>query len=324
MNFIRCKNCKSKVEKTEFQLICKNCNTKYNISDEIIIIEDNKDINLHTPSKLLDYYKLRDKRLYNDKYIKSDVEYYARLHSIDFSNFHAELLDPYIKGSRVVDLGSGQLPYINHFNSEIKEYYAIDLDINALKIAFENFTSKFSLYLIQNGVLNTPINDNSADIVISSEVIEHIEKPHDYLKEIYRICKPGGIISLSTPCAAIFFYPDTLLFLLKRPRRWFKQVNCHKYWEETLQYHPSIQPRHIKKWVEDAGFQIIKHKTRLIYYSNKIRLIWRLFSLLEKLGFKKAGRLFYQYILFWDNILNLNIPILKWMGTRQFLLCKKV
>jgi SAM-dependent methyltransferase len=46
---------------------------------------------------------------------------------------------------------------------------------------------------------NLPVQSNSADIVISLAVIEHLKDPQNFLSEIYRCLKPGGLIYLSTP-----------------------------------------------------------------------------------------------------------------------------
>ncbi len=48
------------------------------------------------------------------------------------------------------------------------------------------------------------------DIVVSSEVLEHLDHPKEYLQEIYRVMKEGGYLSLSTPCVSTYFYPHNL------------------------------------------------------------------------------------------------------------------
>lgn len=44
-----------------------------------------------------------------------------------------------------------------------------------------------------------PFENNSIDIIVSLAVIEHIENPDNFLSEIFRILKPGGIVYISTP-----------------------------------------------------------------------------------------------------------------------------
>lgn len=46
---------------------------------------------------------------------------------------------------------------------------------------------------------NLPINSNNFNIVICLAVLEHLRDPSNFLREIYRSLKPGGIVYLSTP-----------------------------------------------------------------------------------------------------------------------------
>jgi len=43
------------------------------------------------------------------------------------------------------------------------------------------------------------INDNSYDIVVCTEVLEHIVQPFDAVNELHRVLKSGGKIYISTP-----------------------------------------------------------------------------------------------------------------------------
>jgi 2-polyprenyl-3-methyl-5-hydroxy-6-metoxy-1,4-benzoquinol methylase len=49
--------------------------------------------------------------------------------------------------------------------------------------------------------LNEPILDYDGhfDVVIASEVIEHLENPRFTARELYRLCKPGGSVIITTP-----------------------------------------------------------------------------------------------------------------------------
>lgn len=64
-------------------------------------------------------------------------------------------------------------------------------------------TSKTVNKTKNNGVvadtLSLPFLDNSFDIVISSEMIEHTPNPENVIFELIRILKPGGYIVITTP-----------------------------------------------------------------------------------------------------------------------------
>ena len=322
---LRCKLCNGNLVRLSDKFICNHCSQAYTIESGIVLMEDkDKRTNLRIGDNLLDLHKLRDERKYYDSYIHSDVEYVARLHSVNFSNFHIKLLFPYISNSTIVDLGCGQIPYINSFPDTINTYYGLDLSKESLVIVQQNFKRKFPLVLVHHGIKDTPFHDNSVDIVLSSEVLEHLDDPISYLREINRILKDGGHLSLSTPCVSIYFYPVNLFSMLIKPRFWYKEVNAHRYWKEALSWHPGLQPSILRRWLVKAGFSIELHKSRLWYYGSPPKLVWSFFLFLEKMGVNSSYRMFGKYLELTNRLLASNLPVIKWCGIRQFVLVKKV
>lgn len=46
---------------------------------------------------------------------------------------------------------------------------------------------------------NNAIDDSSFDFVVCTEVLEHVRRPFEAVKEIERILRPGGMVFVSTP-----------------------------------------------------------------------------------------------------------------------------
>jgi SAM-dependent methyltransferase len=63
------------------------------------------------------------------------------------------------------------------------------------------------LLVIQGGVdaSGLPLPDSSADVVIMSELIEHLVDTDAAVDEAHRVLRPGGILLLSTPNLAAWF-----------------------------------------------------------------------------------------------------------------------
>lgn len=53
--------------------------------------------------------------------------------------------------------------------------------------------------IVDLNVNQLPYQENSFDVVTATEVIEHLENPRLFLRDINRVLKPGGLCVLSTP-----------------------------------------------------------------------------------------------------------------------------
>ena len=87
-------------------------------------------------------------------------------------------------GQRIVDVGCGDCPYGPIFRQRSCEYIACDFD------------GDVDVIIEQGQPLALP--DESADGVVSFQVLEHVWDLDHYLGECYRILKPGGWLLLST------------------------------------------------------------------------------------------------------------------------------
>ena len=101
-----------------------------------------------------------------------------------------------IRGT-VLEVGSGEGYGIAELSKHADHYIAVDK--YKTNIA-ENLhkKSKISFHQIDVPPL-TNINDASVDFVLTFQVIEHIQNDLDFLKEIYRVMKPGAKLILTTP-----------------------------------------------------------------------------------------------------------------------------
>ena len=64
----------------------------------------------------------------------------------------------------------------------------------------ENWNYRGLDYTDVNFELGTfPVENNSVDFAVSLAVIEHLRDPENFISEVYRCLKPGGVVYLSTP-----------------------------------------------------------------------------------------------------------------------------
>jgi len=77
----------------------------------------------------------------------------------------------------------------------------VALEYDPMNFAFlkDNLGGDRRAKLIQGSVLDVPLEDESVDAVMSTQVIEHIEDHERAASEFNRVLKPGGYAVISTP-----------------------------------------------------------------------------------------------------------------------------
>ncbi|MDH4027992.1 MAG: class I SAM-dependent methyltransferase, partial [Nitrospirota bacterium] len=88
----------------------------------------------------------------------------------------------------VLDFGSRTSPYKDLFNGKIKKFLMADLVSSGQK--------HVDVDIRPDGTLNMP--DGSVDVVLSLQVLEHVENIDTHLSEAKRVLKPGGLLWLTT------------------------------------------------------------------------------------------------------------------------------
>jgi SAM-dependent methyltransferase len=119
--------------------------------------------------------------------------------------------------SRVLDYGCAEAPY-RHFFPAGADFVAADLPGNPAA----------SLEL--NPDSTVPVPDEGFDVVLSTQVLEHVEDPRLYLAECFRVLRPGGQLLLSTH-GVFSYHPDP-----------------GDYWRWTC--------AGLRRAVEEAGFRV--------------------------------------------------------------------
>ena len=109
-------------------------------------------------------------------------------------------------GDRVLDLGCGEGRHLHGLCSiENIRLVGIDLCFNDLEktraglVGIAGGQTKQELSLVQGDALRLPFANNAFDVVICSEVLEHLDDYEEAVLEIKRILKPGGALAISVP-----------------------------------------------------------------------------------------------------------------------------
>ncbi len=104
-------------------------------------------------------------------------------------------------GCRLVDLGAGCFGTAQYLAEQIKlpaELFCVDYSKAARDIVVKALAGVSNFSYVVADVLDTPLRQAWFDCVVAGEIIEHIEEPWRLAREMARLCKPGGWMTLST------------------------------------------------------------------------------------------------------------------------------
>lgn len=101
------------------------------------------------------------------------------------------------QGTRMLDYGCGAAPYLGHFRARGANISGAEV---TPAIVSTYRAAGFDVALIEN-MERIPFPDGEFDVVYMMQVIEHVARPHDFLSEVRRILRPGGLVYLAMPNA---------------------------------------------------------------------------------------------------------------------------
>ncbi|MCH9691255.1 MAG: methyltransferase domain-containing protein [Gammaproteobacteria bacterium] len=191
-------------------------------------------------------------------------------------------------GQRVLDLGCGEGRHAIHIlTTQAVEVVAVDLnfnDVNTTRERAQPFVeakdTPGSLHLGVASGLCLPFADQSFDVVICSEVLEHIDNYCEVLQEIHRVQKVSGIFAASVPT----FFPEWVCWRL-----------CSAYYQVEGGHVRIFRERQLRLSIEALGqYCFSSHKAHALHVPY-----WWLKCLLWQ---RPQSRLLQAYhrLLVWD------------------------
>jgi SAM-dependent methyltransferase len=98
-------------------------------------------------------------------------------------------------------------------------------------------------------VARLPFEDDSVDVVLAGEIIEHIVDTEGFLRDIARVLRPGGAIVLTTP--NILWWKHRLALLAGR---YPDALDYRLRYGDDFGHVRAFSPAKIRELLADAGF----------------------------------------------------------------------
>ncbi len=190
-----------------------------------------------------------------------------------YNRFIAGLFLGYVKGRKVLEIGSGTGNILEQYLDCVKSVTANDLDKKSLAILKKRFASRKLKVCSGDLLRKKSVSPGKFDAVIMVNVLEHIYDDITAVKLMLGFLRPGGVLILFVPAFNLLFSKMDRMFLHKR--RYTKKV--------------------MRKLAEDAGAELKELK-----YINLTGFFGWLLNhrILGKTAFNEGQmKLFDRYIL---------------------------
>lgn len=176
---------------------------------------------------------------------------------------------------RVLDLGCGEGRTARQLAARFPEASVVGIDDNQTSLDLAMATPTPPNLTFTRGRIEELPGSEVFDVVICSEVYEHVEAPDILLATIHRLLRSGGFLSLSTPSGWTARVPrlSVLREAIANPARARLRRHPHSNWLASLPLHPGTSWRILRRHLRTAGFDIVSRNSSLVWVEPASRSI---------------------------------------------------
>ena len=146
---------------------------------------------------------------------------------VEIEHYHRYLLArQFCRGLDVLDVASGEGYGAALIAQVARSVIGVELDhaaVQAARLEFQKPNLKFE----QGDARAIPLGNESVDVVVSFETLEHLAEHEQFLLELRRVLRPGGMLIISTPDSSVYSapgQPPNLFHVLELTRTEFEAL----------------------------------------------------------------------------------------------------
>jgi len=180
------------------------------------------------------------------------------------------------KGDCILEIGSGGGQALEVFDTREVKYVPLDISIKNVKTI--NDLSENTILPVTGDAFFLPFSSESFDLIILSEVLEHLDKPAQALAEAHRVLKTNGILLVSVP------YNETISYHLC--------IHCNKPTPVNAHLH-SFTEHNLTEMLSYENWQVVSINKGCNKASNRLHFniitrslpfkLWNIFDSLANL-----------------------------------------
>ena len=165
-----------------------------------------------------------------------------------------------IENLTLLDVGSSSGIIDNYLADHFGEVHGIDIDETGMRHARETFT-KQNLFFAAGDAMALTQQDNSIDVIVCSQVYEHVPDAAQMFTEIHRVLRPGGFCYFAGNNRLMYMEPHyqlPLLSVIPRPlaHYYLRMAGKGDYYHE----------KHFSYW----GLRRLCRDFHIVDYSRKV------------------------------------------------------
>jgi ubiquinone/menaquinone biosynthesis C-methylase UbiE/uncharacterized protein YbaR (Trm112 family) len=164
----------------------------------------------------------------------------------------------------ILDVGCGSAWVSKSFQKSAVFVCSLDVSAENPQKAMERYPSPNHVGVVADAY-HLPFSNDSFDVIIASEIIEHIEDPKAFVTELLRVVKPNGALIVSTP------YKEKLVYELC--------IHCHQMTPHNAHLH-SWEESSLKALFNDS---VVNWEFKA--FNNKLLLFARTYPILQWMPF---------------------------------------